>query len=141
MPTVRPLSPFGSHFLEYTANDISSLTTGIKWPLALAPYKAVIIPMVTKTDTSLADTAQEIYDLLESKASEVARGDIVIDDRIDSTAGFKMKEAALIGYPYVIILGKSYKNEGTIEVEERRTGKKSYLTPNQLVDFFNNMKT
>ena len=44
----------------------------------------------------------------------------VLDDR-DERAGFKFKDADLIGFPMKVIVGKSI-IEGKVEVKDRKTG-------------------
>lgn len=43
----------------------------------------------------------------------------MIDDRLGENPGFRMKEAQLIGYPVMLILGKGWKKTGLIDVEVR----------------------
>jgi prolyl-tRNA synthetase len=73
-----------------------------------------------------------VYDLLEENGLE---DDVVLEDRTES-AGFKMNEAAFVGFPYQIIIGKAMKSEGQVELQIRKTGEKKFLTKEQLVEFF-----
>lgn len=41
----------------------------------------------------------------------------MLDDRLEETIGFKLKEACLIGYPYLIVVGASLRKMGKFEVE------------------------
>jgi prolyl-tRNA synthetase len=88
---------------------------GIIWPLAIAPFQILIVPVNVK-DVRSMDTAEAMYSSLEEKGFEV-----LIDDR-DERAGVKFKDADLIGVPYRIIIGEKNLNDGMVEIKERRTG-------------------
>lgn len=90
---------------------------GILWPVAIAPYEAVILPLNMKDDV-MVTTARELYTQLSADSSE-----IVLDDRPER-AGVKFNDADLIGYPVQIVVGKDTKTEGTVEIKVRRTGAK-----------------
>lgn len=90
---------------------------GILWPVAIAPYEAVILPLNMKDDV-MVTAARELYTQLSADSSE-----IVLDDRPER-AGVKFNDADLIGYPVQIVVGKDTKTEGTVEIKVRRTGAK-----------------
>ena len=90
---------------------------GILWPVAIAPYEAVILPLNMKDDV-MVTTARELYTQLSADSSE-----IVLDDRPER-AGVKFNDADLIGYPVQIVVGKDTKTKGTVEIKVRRTGVK-----------------
>ncbi len=84
---------------------------GIIWPVGVAPYKAVIVPVNAKDDTQLA-LAEEITEKLESAGIET-----VLDDR-DERPGVKFKDWDLIGIPVRITVGKKAA-ERTVEYKLR----------------------
>ena len=88
---------------------------GIIWPLAIAPYQVMVLPVNVKDQASM-DTAEELYTALEEKGFEV-----LMDDR-DERAGIKFKDADLIGIPWRIIIGEKNLKEGLVELKERKTG-------------------
>jgi prolyl-tRNA synthetase len=88
---------------------------GAIWPLAIAPFQILIIPVNVK-DVRSMDTAEEMYAALEKKGFEV-----LMDDR-DERAGVKFKDADLIGIPWRIVIGEKNLNDGMVEIKERRTG-------------------
>ncbi len=88
---------------------------GIIWPLAIAPYQILIVPVSVKDARSM-DVAEEFYTALEEKGFEV-----LMDDR-DERAGVKFKDADLIGIPYRIIIGEKNLKEGLVELKDRKTG-------------------
>lgn len=88
---------------------------GIIWPVAIAPYEAVIVPANNK-DEEVMNAARGLYESLEEKQDEV-----VLDDR-NERAGIKFKDADLIGYPVRVTIGKKWKESGHVEIRIRRTG-------------------
>lgn len=86
---------------------------GIKWPLNVAPYHAVIVPINYKDESQKA-LAEELYAKLKENHIEV-----ILDDR-DAKPGFKFKDWELIGIPYTVICGKK-SSEGIVELKNRHT--------------------
>ncbi|KAF9910764.1 hypothetical protein BX616_010778 [Lobosporangium transversale] len=104
---------------------------GIIWPESVAPFRAVI---VTSEDERCITAAESIYDIVQ-KALKTKSG-VIIDDRLDVTLGFKMKDAELIGYPWMIIIGKGFLRTGNVEVQHRKTGEKWSLERPKILSFF-----
>ena len=98
---------------------------GIKWPIAIAPYHVVVIP-VNVNDELQMKTAEDIYEKLQKEGIEV-----LIDDR-DDRAGVKFKDADLIGIPLRITAGKTVQ-EGLVEYKVRETGEVIKITPEEAV--------
>lgn len=86
---------------------------GIQWPLNVAPYHVVVVP-INYNDELQATLANQIYDSLKSEHVEV-----ILDDR-NAKPGFKFKDWELIGIPYMVICGKR-SNENIIELKNRQT--------------------
>ena len=89
---------------------------GIKWPLNVAPYHAVVIP-VKYADEAQKELADKIYEVLKKNHVEV-----VLDDR-NAGFGFKAKDWELIGIPYQIVVGREASN-GIVEFKVRATNEK-----------------
>jgi prolyl-tRNA synthetase len=100
---------------------------GIIWPLSIAPYQALIVPVNVK-DAKIMDTAEEIYAALEEKGFEV-----LLDDR-DERAGVKFKDADLIGIPHRVIIGEKNLKEGAVELKDRKTGSTEKVPVAEAVD-------
>ena len=98
---------------------------GIKWPISIAPYHVVVVPVSTKDELQMK-VATDIYTQLQAAGIEV-----VIDDR-DERPGVKFKDADLIGFPFRITVGKSIQN-GNVEFVVRETGSKEEMTPEKSV--------
>ena len=99
---------------------------GIKWPLAIAPYHVVVVPVSTQDEAQMK-VANEIYTKLLSAGVEA-----VLDDR-NERPGVKFKDADLIGFPYRITVGKTIA-EGNVEFVERLNGEKITISPQEAVD-------
>ena len=99
---------------------------GIKWPLAIAPYHAVVIPVSTKDEQQMK-VAEDIYKTLKKHGV-----DAVIDDR-DERPGVKFKDADLIGFPYRITVGKGI-TDGVVEFKVRETCEMSNISPEQAAE-------
>lgn len=88
---------------------------GIIFPTSLAPYEVVVLPLNLK-DENVKNVAEDIYKkLLDLDA------DVLIDDREES-AGFKFKDADLIGIPIQVTVGPRTLKEGAVEIKLRKGG-------------------
>lgn len=85
---------------------------GIIWPIPIAPYHVIIIPVNTKQEAQMK-AAQDIYEQLSEEGIEV-----ILDDR-DERAGVKFKDADLIGIPIRITIGPRSLQESKAEVKKR----------------------
>ncbi len=88
---------------------------GIIWPLSIAPFQILIVPVNVK-DAQSMNVAEGVYAALEEKGFEV-----LMDDR-DERAGVKFKDADLIGIPWRIVIGEKNLKENMVEIKERKTG-------------------
>lgn len=88
---------------------------GIIWPVAIAPYEAVIVPANNKSEEVMA-AARKLYEDMEG-----SRDEVVLDDR-NERAGIKFKDADLIGYPVRVTIGKKWQQSGCVEIKIRRSG-------------------
>lgn len=85
---------------------------GIVWPLAIAPYHVIVVPVITKDEEQM-QAAQDIYNKLKDMGVEV-----LLDDRKERP-GVKFKDADLIGIPIRVTVGKKIK-EGKVEYKLRK---------------------
>ena len=89
---------------------------GIIWPLLLAPYKVIIIP-VNVSDTNSTQMANSIYEDLSNNPGI----EVLLDDR-DLRPGVKFKDADLIGIPIKIIIGRKFTETKELEIKLRKSG-------------------
>ena len=99
---------------------------GIKWPLNVAPYHVVVIP-VKYADEAQKELADKIYETLKK-----AHVEVVLDDR-NAGFGFKAKDWELIGIPYQIVVGREAAN-GIVEFKVRETNEKTAVNSDEAVD-------
>lgn len=85
---------------------------GIIWPMPIAPYQVIIIPVNTQKSEQMR-AAEEIYLELTDLGLEV-----ILDDR-DERAGVKFKDADLIGIPVKVTIGPKSLQENLVEVKKR----------------------
>ncbi|SHF47186.1 prolyl-tRNA synthetase [Caldanaerobius fijiensis DSM 17918] len=100
---------------------------GIIWPMSIAPYHVIIVPVNT-SDEVQASLAEDLYDVLSRNGVEV-----LLDDR-DERAGVKFKDADLIGIPIRITVGKKARDR-VVEIKDRRTGESLDLTVDQVLGY------
>lgn len=93
---------------------------GMIWPVAIAPYEVLVVPVNTKDEAS-TQKAEAIYEELKKAGVEA-----VIDDR-NERPGVKFKDADLIGYPLRVVVGPKTLAESKLEVKVRRTGEVQML--------------
>ena len=85
---------------------------GLIWPLAVAPYEVLLIPLnVAEAETNAL--SDKFYSELQA-----AGIDVLVDDR-DARPGFKFKDADLIGIPLRVIIGGKGLKDGVVEVKWR----------------------
>lgn len=109
---------------------------GIIWPVSIAPYHAIVIPVNSKNEEQ-SEIAEKVYNDLKARGMEV-----LLDDR-NERAGVKFKDADLIGIPVRIVVGKKC-GEGVVEYKERTAEnaveKNIDDAVNGVVEFINNNK-
>ena len=112
VPLVMGCYGVGVSRLAQAAVEQSYDKDGIIWPVAIAPYQAIIcIPNIA--DPQQVQAAEKLYQRLHQAGIET-----LLDDR-NERAGVKFKDADLIGIPYRIVTGRSLAN-GKVEVVLRR---------------------
>ncbi len=98
---------------------------GISWPLAIAPYAVIILPL--GKDEEVIKVGELIYQNLQEAGIEV-----LLDDRTERP-GVKFNEADLLGIPIRITIGSRSLKQGVIEAKIRRTGEELALKAEQAV--------
>lgn len=113
---VRGLQAINQPFIEMGCHGIGvsrllaaaaaclSTRNQLQWPIAIAPYEVVLLTD-GKNKKSLR-TAHKLYDELSAHGA-----DVLIDDRQNAAIAWKMKDAAAVGYPVVVVLGKALEHE------------------------------
>lgn len=105
---------------------------GIIWPMSIAPYHVVVVPVSNK-DEHLMACAERIYQELQAAGVEV-----VLDDR-DERAGVKFADADLVGYPLRVTVGNKTLQEKTVDIKERSSGKEYTVELDETVEYIVNI--
>jgi len=88
---------------------------GMTWPVSIAPFHCVVVPIGKPDETAVQDAAQRVYNELKAAGVEV-----ILDDR-DLKPGVKFKDWDLIGIPYKIVCGRGVA-QGQVEFKARVGG-------------------
>jgi len=91
-------------------------SNGIIWPLSIAPFHVLLLPINYK-DKAIRDATDGLYQELRQRGV-----DVLLDDR-DERPGVKFKDADLIGIPLRVTIGAKGLEKGCIELRRRQDGK------------------
>lgn len=100
---------------------------GIIFPMPIAPFQVIILPVNIKVEL-IRETAERLYQDLTERGIEV-----LYDDR-DETPGVKFKDADLIGIPIRLTLGEKNLKKGLIEIKKRKTGEIILIEKEKVID-------
>lgn len=100
---------------------------GLNWPRVMAPFEVVVVPSKGRNEAAVG--------LHEKLHNEML--DVVLDDR-DRSFVWKMRDADLIGYPIIVVVGKAWE-AGECEVQCRRLGVKQIVPLRGLVGFIGDL--
>lgn len=88
---------------------------GILWPISIAPYQVHLL-CLNPAEAEVVKVSDQLYEDLTQRGYEV-----LYDDRTEATAGFKFKDADLLGMPLSVRVGARGLKEGALEVKRRRS--------------------
>ncbi len=108
-------------YLEQNFDD-----NGIIWDKTLAPFDIHLIGLNMKSEL-VSTKSNELYNILKQDGYEV-----LFDDRLDASAGFKFNDADLLGMPVQLVVGERNLKEDMVELKDRRTGEKTKVTLTEL---------
>jgi len=104
---------------------------GIKWPKAIAPFQAAIVPMNMAKSARVKETAEALYKQLQQTGI-----DVLFDDRKERP-GVMFADHELIGTPILLVIGERNLDNQQIEVKNRITGEKTLVNINEVMALFN----
>jgi len=100
---------------------------GIIWPMSIAPFQAIIVPVNVK-DVQQVTYAEQLYRDL------IARGvEALLDDR-EERAGVKFKDADLIGIPLRITVGPKSLQQGKVELKRRWEAEGELIAQSDIIE-------
>ncbi|BFZ64905.1 hypothetical protein YB2330_006058 [Saitoella coloradoensis] len=108
--------------------EVTHDSKGLSWPVDVAPFKCAVIPG-PKHD----EVAEKVYDKITQVLGE---DEVVLDERSGKSVGWKMKDADLAGYPFIVVVGKAWDKDEKVEFQVRKTGEKRYVTLKELGEAF-----
>ncbi len=126
-PIVMGSYGIGIERIVASAVEANADKDGIRWNSALTPFDVNILA-IGGNDETVATAAEELYRQLKEDGF-----DVLLDDR-DARPGVKMKDADLIGIPVQIVVSARNMAEGTIEVKNRWTGQRRFVTPEEAAE-------
>jgi prolyl-tRNA synthetase len=88
---------------------------GIIFPLAIAPFHVLLLPVNNK-DARIMGAAEDLYQDLTTQGIEV-----LLDDR-DERPGVKFNDADVIGIPLRLTVGEKNLKQGKVEIKVRKSG-------------------
>ncbi len=112
IPIIMGCYGIGINRIVASAVEAGHDANGILWPLTLAPYHVVLVPLQIQNATVMEQT-----NALETALTK-AGFDVLTDDR-DQRPGFKFKDSDLIGIPLRVVIGERGLKDGTIELKWR----------------------
>jgi prolyl-tRNA synthetase len=102
---------------------------GIIWPLPIAPFDVVIVPINMRRSEALREAAESLY--AEMKAAGI---DVLFDDR-DSRPGVMFADMELIGVPMRVVISDKGLDKGVVEYKGRTDSDSSDIAREQIIAF------
>lgn len=100
---------------------------GIIWDKAIAPFQVHLISVNTE-NPQVIQTADKLYEQLNEEKIEV-----IYDDRMDVSPGFKFKDADLLGMPLQLIVSERNLKNDQVEIKIRKTGERILVNLDDVV--------
>ena len=94
-------------------------------PYNIAPFKVQIIAKMD--DAEKVEEANKLYQELKKIGIEA-----ILDDRDNINFGARIKDAKVLGTPYIAIFGGKVE-KGSVELEETKTGKSEVIKIEELI--------
>ena len=113
--------------LSIIKNDKGEID-GISLPYNIAPFKLQIIAKMD--DEEKVAEANKLYEDLKKCGIEA-----IIDDRENVNFGARIRDAKVLGTPYLAIFGGKAQN-GNVELENTKTGEKEVIPVEKLIERF-----
>ena len=111
-PIIMGCYGIGVNRIVAAACETSHDENGLIWPLSIAPYEVLMVPLKVDDD-ALMNTTECLYAGLQQ-----AGVDVLMDDRA-ARPGVKFNDADLIGIPLRVVIGGKGLKEGIVEVKWR----------------------
>ncbi|KAJ2084241.1 hypothetical protein H4R24_000183 [Coemansia sp. RSA 988] len=90
---------------------------GLRWPLAIAPYLATIVPLDDSDRATLDVHAALVHTSIGG--AFIFKDNVAVDDRCYLSAGFRLYDVQLLGIPVTVVVGKRFAATGEVEIQLR----------------------
>src|SRR5690606_32448530 len=100
--------------------ELNNDDRGLIWPASVSPFDVHVV--AAGRDQVAFDVAEDI-----AKQLEVARLDVLYDDRVKVSPGVKFGDAELVGVPKIVIVGRGAA-DGQVELWDRSTGEREAIS-------------
>ncbi|TSC59821.1 MAG: prolyl-tRNA synthetase [Candidatus Peregrinibacteria bacterium Greene0416_62] len=107
----------GTSRIMGTLAEILHDDAGLQWPTAVAPFHVHVLPFAKTKEEESFNVALDLAASLEKAGFTV-----LVDDRLDTSAGSRMADSDLIGIPKRIVISQRSLTAGGGEVKDRKTG-------------------
>ncbi|MDC7238985.1 MAG: proline--tRNA ligase [Spirochaetales bacterium] len=95
---------------------------GLIWPLELAPYTFYLMGI---------GRSIRVTEAVEELAEELGEQNVIVDDRLESI-GVKFRDAAIMGIPLRIVVGRRFLENDELELKDRKTSRKWFIQRSDL---------
>ncbi|KAL8371009.1 hypothetical protein RB595_001047 [Gaeumannomyces hyphopodioides] len=113
---------------------------GLNWPRTIAPYEVAVL-----SHKNLDEEAVQVYDMLvrgdsvrDAASPQMAPLDLLLDDR-DRSLPWKLKDADLMGYPVIVVVGNEWEKTRRCEVQCRQLGVQEFVSVDDLYSRVNEL--
>lgn len=102
---------------------------GILWPLALAPFQLVILPMNSHKSSTVDVASKALYQELSALGIEV-----LLDDR-NERAGVMFADMDLLGIPHRLVVSDKGLEQNAYEYKQRSDKDACWVSTTEVIDF------
>jgi len=102
---------------------------GIVWPVGIAPFQVVLVPMQYHRSQRVREETERLYQELQDVGI-----DVLLDDR-DARPGVMFADAELIGIPHRVVVGERGIDDGKVEYRGRRDTDNTMIARAEIVPF------
>ncbi|WP_133138928.1 proline--tRNA ligase [Legionella genomosp. 1] len=108
---------------------------GILWPLAIAPFQLVIIPINAQRSETVRAAAETLYNQLIEVGVEV-----LLDDR-NERPGVLFADSDLVGIPHRLVISERHLEQQSVEYKARNKEELSMIPLDEVSDFVKRILT
>ncbi|XP_049630781.1 probable proline--tRNA ligase, mitochondrial [Suncus etruscus] len=142
-PSLAEMGCYGLGVTRILAAAIEMFSTEdcVRWPGLLAPYQVCLVPPKKGSKEAAAtELAEFLYDQITEAVPQL-RGELLLDDRTHLTIGNRLKDANMLGYPFVIVAGKrALEDPAQFEVRCQNTEEVLFLSREGVLDLLSRVQ-